>query len=78
MPAREEPYWNWPAAQLLDALGTGDDGLSASEAAARLRREGANAVDDQPQLAALRLLLRQLDSPLVLILVFGGTLSLVL
>ncbi|MCQ4189070.1 cation-transporting P-type ATPase [Methylocystis suflitae] len=46
--------------------------------AALLRRDGANAVEDAAPLNALRLLLRQLESPLVLILVFAAAVSLIL
>jgi Mg2+-importing ATPase len=76
--AQHEPYWNRTAAQLFEALGACDHGLSGSEAAARLQRDGANHVDDAPRLAALRLLLAQFESPLVLILVFGAAISLIL
>jgi len=62
----------------MAALGTGARGLATSEAVARLRRHGANTVEDQPRVAALRLLLRQFESPLVLILVFGAVISIVL
>jgi Mg2+-importing ATPase len=58
-------------------LGSGDRGLPSAEAAERLRRHGANSVDEQRTVTALRLLLRQFESPLVLILVFGAVISMV-
>jgi Mg2+-importing ATPase len=76
--SRESAYWSRDPLELMAALGTGTQGLSAAEAAERLRRLGANTVEDQPRLTALRLLLRQFESPLVLILVFGAAISLIL
>ena len=59
-------------------MGSGDRGLAAAEAAQRLRQHGANTVEDQPRVTALRLLARQFESPLVLILVFGAVISMFL
>jgi len=73
-----EAYWRRSAADLLAELGTGAQGLSAREAAARLLSRGPNAVEDQRQLSPFRLLLRQFESPLVLVLVFGAVVSLAL
>ena len=73
----QPPYWSRDAADLTRELGSGPGGLSAAEAAARLRRSGGNAVADQERLSAARVLLRQVRSPLVLILVFAAMVSLV-
>ena len=51
-------------------------GLSAQEAAQRLRRCGPNHIDPTRALGPLRLLGRQFASPLVLILVVGAAVSL--
>jgi Mg2+-importing ATPase len=59
-------------------MGTSARGLPSAEAADRLRRYGANSVEEQRRVTALRLLLRQFESPLVLILVFGASISMVL
>ena len=75
MPA---PYWNRNPSELAVEMGSGARGLASAEAAERLRRHGANSVREQPRVTALRLLLRQFESPLVLILVFGASISLVL
>ncbi len=77
-PVLEAAYWSRDPSELMAGLGTGTRGLSAAAAAERLRLHGANAVEDQPRLTALRLLLRQFESPLVLILVFGAAISLIL
>jgi Mg2+-importing ATPase len=77
-PVSETAYWGEDPTELMARLGTGTQGLSAAAAAERLRRFGANTVEEQQQLTALRLLLRQFESPLVLILVFGAVISMVL
>ncbi len=60
------------------ALGSGRGGLSSGQAAAQLATIGPNSVEDATRLSAFRLLLRQFESPLVLILVFAATISLIL
>jgi Mg2+-importing ATPase len=57
---------------LLARLRSGADGLASADAALRLRRHGPNALRPRARLAALRLLLRQFESPLVAILVFAA------
>src|SRR6187397_3110475 len=74
----ETPYWSQDAAALSAALGSGPGGLSSEAAAAKLRLVGSNSVEDVSHLSALRLLLRQFESPLVLILIFAAVISLVL
>jgi len=71
-------YWSQDAAALMAALGSGATGLSSDQAAAQLRLVGPNSVEDALRLSALRLLLRQFESPLVLILAFAAVISLVL
>lgn len=53
-------------------------GLTSGRAATQLGLVGANSFEDTPRLSALRLLLRQFESPLVLILAFATVISLVL
>ncbi|TAH51487.1 MAG: magnesium-translocating P-type ATPase [Betaproteobacteria bacterium] len=60
----------------MAAEGSAHDGLASAEAARRLLQHGPNAVEDRDEQTALRLLLRQFESPLVLILVFGACVSL--
>jgi len=71
----DKPFWSRPASEVLEGLGTAQNGLTAREAQARLRLYGSNVIEDQTRLTALRLLLRQFESPLVLILVFGAAVS---
>ncbi len=74
----DQAYWSRDGSQLMTALRTGARGLSAAEAEERLLRHGPNTVEDQPRLTAFKLLLRQFESPLVLILVFAAAISLFL
>ena len=77
-PGLETPYWSQDAAAVSAAVGAGLDGLSTDSAAAKLRLVGPNSVEEAAHLSALRLLLRQFESPLVLILIFAAAVSLVL
>lgn len=72
------PYWSQDAASLTAALESGPGGLSSPRAAARLGTVGPNSVEDATRLSAVRLLLRQFESPLVLILVVAAAISLAL
>lgn len=70
------PYWSRDVGELSAALGSNLRGLSSERAAEELRRVGPNSIEDARRLSALRLLLRQFESPLVLILLFGAAVSL--
>lgn len=74
----DPPYWSQDPAALAAALGTGTDGLTSDQAEVQLAATGPNSVEDASHLSTLRLLLRQFESPLVLILAFAATLSLLL
>ena len=73
-----DAWWSRSAAALAAELETGPAGLSAAEAARRLAAVGPNAVEEGRRLGALRLFLRQFESPLVLILAFAAAVSLAL
>ena len=77
-PGLDTPYWSQDAAALSAALGSGPGGLSSEKAAAQLRLVGPNSVEDASHMSAFRLLLRQFESPLVLILIFAAVISLTL
>jgi Mg2+-importing ATPase len=70
-------YWSRSAPELMQELGSAPAGLSAGEADRRLRADGANVVEDSTRLSAARVLVRQVESPLMLILLFGAAVSLV-
>jgi Mg2+-importing ATPase len=77
--AREaNPYWSEALPTLFAALGSSPAGLGSERAAAQRAVSGPNAIEDATRLGALQLLLRQFESPLVLILAIAATLSLVL
>jgi len=69
------PYWSQPEDALLAQLGSREAGLEEADAAARLQRDGPNAVRPAPLANALQLALRQFASPLVLILLIGAGIS---
>lgn len=71
-------YWSRDPDELLIALSASNAGLAEDEANARLARYGENAVAATEMASMARLLLRQVESPLVLILVFGACVSLLL
>jgi Mg2+-importing ATPase len=77
-PDGDAAFWAGPAAARLAALRSGTDGLRSDEAARRLREHGPNAVAEAAVAGPWRLALRQFQSPLVLILVFGAGVSLLL
>jgi len=74
----ETPYWSQDASTISAALASGPGGLSSERAAAKLHLVGLNSIEDASHLTALRLLLRQFESPLVLILIFAAAISLAL
>jgi Mg2+-importing ATPase len=73
----DEPYWAVKVSALFAELGSQREGLREAEVSERLRRYGPNAVKEHGRTNALRLLLRQFESPLVLILVFGALIALI-
>jgi len=77
-PNTDIPYWSRDVAGLSAELGSGPGGLSAAKAAEQFRRVGSNSVEDASETSSLRLLLKQFESPLVLILIFAALISLAL
>ena len=70
-------YWSLPTEKLLSELHTSEQGLSQLEAQDRLKRYGKNALQEQKQITTLVLFLNQFKSPLVLILIFAASISIV-
>src|SRR3954469_11784764 len=70
------PFWSQPAEEVLRALGTGAQGLTSAEAAARLATAGPNRLRGAGQTPVFQLLVRQFASPLVLMLAAAAVLSL--
>ena len=76
VPDTTAPYWSRDVGDLSASLGSGSNGLTAARAAERLAVVGPNSVEDAQRLGPLRLLWRQVESPLVLILIFAAAISL--
>ena len=76
VPDTTAPYWSRDVGDLSTSLGSGSNGLAAARAAERLAVVGPNSVEDAQRLGPLRLLWRQVESPLVLILIFAAAVSL--
>jgi Mg2+-importing ATPase len=74
-PPTPPAYWSLTSDQLLSALSSTSNGIQQDDAERRLKQYGPNAPNAQPQATALRLLLSQFKSPLVLILIFAATIS---
>ena len=71
-------YWATDTATLTAQLATTPQGLERREAARRLKSHGPNSVGDESRVGPFKLLARQFESPLVLVLIFGAALSYVL
>lgn len=78
MDSRSTPYWNLPLAELVQRLQTTPQGLRSEEARSRFFEHGANLLAPQKRSDALKLLLAQFKSPIILILIFAAGLSFVL
>ncbi|WP_199728696.1 magnesium-translocating P-type ATPase [Corallococcus sp. CA053C] len=70
-----ERYWSRPAQALFDALRTTPDGLAEAEAARRLESHGPNELEASQRPSRLRVLWRQVKSPLVLLLIIAAVIS---
>ena len=71
----DKAYWSLPVDAALGGLRSGPAGLSAAEAAERLRTTGPNTIGRGGRVTALSAFLRQFRSPLVLILIFAAIVS---
>ncbi|MBI2035145.1 MAG: HAD-IC family P-type ATPase [Candidatus Liptonbacteria bacterium] len=71
-------FWSMRAEEALAVLETSQDGLNSNEAEARKKVFGPNILKEEKHFAQLRIFLRQFGSPLILILVFAGGLTIFL
>jgi P-type Mg2+ transporter len=78
VPDLRAAYWATDASNLLIQFKSRAAGLTSQEAAAQLSISGPNVLNDEKNVGPLRLFLRQYESPLLLVLIFGAALSLVL
>jgi hypothetical protein len=77
-PAPLGAYWALDAFDLLERLRSTAEGLSEAQASERLRRHGANLRREHRGASRLHLLIRQVRSPLLLLLVFAAAASVVM
>lgn len=68
-------YWSQTPEQILASLHTSRSGLQPADVALRTKRYGLNIIGAQQKTSALRLLLSQFKSPLVLILIVAALIS---
>ncbi|WP_413452429.1 HAD-IC family P-type ATPase [Georgenia phoenicis] len=74
-PTEAAPAHARAVVDVLAELGTGDQGLSREEAAARLERHGANRLPEPERESALRRLLRQFRDPMIYVLIAAAVLT---
>lgn len=65
-------------AEAFTALGSRPEGLSDEEAAARRERFGPNEIPVRRRLTGVKIVLRQLSSPLIVVLIVAGAITIVL
>jgi len=68
-------FWSTSVAQQLQQQNTTDHGLSAEEANQRIKRYGANQLNNKKAAGNIQLFLLSLKAPLFLILLFATGLS---
>jgi Mg2+-importing ATPase len=78
MEPQTPPFWSRPATEVLAGLDTTPAGLSAAEAASRLKRYASRRLIPKKRTDAATLLLAQFSSPIVLLLLGATAISLFL
>ncbi|QQS23114.1 HAD-IC family P-type ATPase [bacterium] len=72
-------YWSLSVQDTTELLVTDiTDGLSEEEAAARLQKYGRNAIEHGRHLSKLRIVLNQFKSPLIIVLLIAGVVTLLI
>ena len=74
----KSPFWSISSDETLAKLSSTRRGLSSEEAARRLKQLGSNEVEYRRRLGSLIIFLNQFKSPLILILLLAGILTVVL
>jgi Ca2+-transporting ATPase len=72
---KDSPWFALDADAVLQRLGSTAEGLSSADAAARVARHGANVLPRARGDTALDLLWRQIDSPLIWVLIASGAIA---
>ncbi|MGP6139351.1 magnesium-translocating P-type ATPase [Jeotgalibaca sp. A127] len=68
-------YWSIPLPEALEAVQSGMEGLSSTEAAKRLNIYGENALKTKEKYSTFRAFLNQFKNPIILILLFATIVS---
>ena len=71
----DEPFWSRSSAELLSEFASAPAGLSADEAASRLRATGRNMIAERVRHRMLGKILRRLADPLIAILAIAAAVS---
>lgn len=69
------PYWTRTAEEIARSLGVGLTGLTSQQAQERLLTIGPNEITARPRATRLRVLWRQVRSPLIVLLIFAAAAS---
>ena len=75
MDERTLTFWSMSTTELLDFLGTSENGLTDAEANLRLANYGENIISAPRYSGDLRIFVSQFKSPIILILIFAALLS---
>lgn len=73
-----QPFWAMSSDEALSALRSKSDGLSEEEVKARAAVFGPNQIREKRRLTKAKMVLKQLRSPLILVLVAAGIITLIL
>src|SRR3989344_618988 len=71
----KQPFWSMSVEETLQILEVTKEGLFDEEAEKRLKIFGANEIQDGERFSKFRLLLKQFKSPLILILIVAGVVT---
>ncbi|OHA09115.1 MAG: hypothetical protein A3B37_01050 [Candidatus Sungbacteria bacterium RIFCSPLOWO2_01_FULL_59_16] len=74
----QQPFWAMSAKEALAALASRDTGLSEGEARKRRKTFGENTLSFHRRLGRLAIVLNQFKSPLILVLVLAGIITMIL
>lgn len=73
-----QPFWAMGVEETLSALESGIEGISNEETKKRLKIFGPNTIKEERRLAKIRIFLNQLRSPLILVLIAAGAITIFL
>ena len=68
-------YYRQPPSDTLHALDSTPDGLTPEQAAARLARDGRNALTEPPKPSLVKRFFQQLADPMILVLLAAALIS---